>query len=131
MTKHICKSWPAYFQAIKRGDKTHDLRKMDRDFKVGDTILLQEYDPFTGKYTGQECTVEITYITSNETPCAFSSAVLENGYCILSLRVKIAPQKVAYDDGICAAILDTAKIKAVPMGPIGSMRIVDGKIYHD
>jgi len=31
--------------------------------------------------------VEITYITSNNTPCAFSSAVLDKDYCILSLRL--------------------------------------------
>lgn len=87
MTEHVCKSWPVFFQAIRNGYKTHDLRKKDRNFKVGDTIILQEYDPFHGKYTGQECVAEITYITSNETPCAFSSAVLDKDYCILSLAV--------------------------------------------
>jgi ASC-1-like (ASCH) protein len=82
------KSWKPYFQAIKNGTKTHDLRKKDRDFKVGDKILLEEYLPFEGSYTGEQLTAEITYITSNDTPCAFSSAVLDNDYCILSLKVK-------------------------------------------
>lgn len=84
---HRCKSWPEFYQAIKSGRKTHDLRQRDRAFKVGDKILLQEYDPFRGYYTGDECLVEITYITSNDTPCAFSSAVLDKDYCILSLKV--------------------------------------------
>lgn len=85
---HIMKSWPEFFQAIKAGTKTHDLRDMrDRDYKVGDVLVLQEYDPFKGEYSGDECKVEITYITSNNTPCALSSAVLDKGYCILSIRI--------------------------------------------
>lgn len=87
-TTYKVKSWPAFFQAIKRGDKLHDMRDLrDRKYRVGDRLILQEYDPFTGSYTGDECTVEITYVTSADTPCAFSSAALAPGYCILSLRL--------------------------------------------
>lgn len=85
------KSWSPFFQAIKSGKKSHDLRsKKDRQFKVGDIITLQEYEPFEGIYTGEEIDVEVTYITSNDTPCAFSSAVLDKDYCVLSLR-PVAP----------------------------------------
>lgn len=88
MTTYEVKSWTHFFQAIKRGDKTHDLRDLkDRNYQVGDFLLLNEYDPFTGAYTGEQCKVEITYITSSQTPCAFSSSALESGYCILSLRL--------------------------------------------
>ena len=58
----------------------------DRDFRIGDTILLREFDNINGGYTGDELPVEITYITSNNTPCAYSSAVLDKDYCILSIR---------------------------------------------
>jgi hypothetical protein len=85
MKNHKCKSWVPFFEAIKSGQKKHDLRINDRDFQIGDTITLQSYDPFKGEYTGEEVTVKITYITSSVTPCAFSSAVLDKGYCILSL----------------------------------------------
>lgn len=84
---HHCKSWTHFFDAIVKGDKKHDLRKTDRNFQIGDIIVLQKYDPVLGKYTGDECKVKITYITSNTTPCAFSSAVLEKDYCILSLEL--------------------------------------------
>lgn len=84
---HTCKSWPHFFDAIVKGDKKHDLRHNDRDFAIGDILLLQRYDPFAGKYTGEECKVKVTYITSNDTPCAFSSAVLDRSYCILSLEL--------------------------------------------
>ncbi|AMO44228.1 hypothetical protein DSS3P8_170 [Roseobacter phage DSS3P8] len=82
------KSWTHFFQAIKRGDKTHDMRDLkDRNYRIGDILNLREYDPFTGKYSGDECPVMVTYITSADTPCAFSSAALAPGYAILSLRL--------------------------------------------
>lgn len=82
------KSWSEFFQAIKEGRKLHDLRsKKDRTFRVGDTITLREFMQFEGEDTGNEIMVEITYITSNDTPCAYSSAALDRDYCILSLKV--------------------------------------------
>ena len=88
MRHHVAKSWPWFFQAIKDGTKTHDLRdKIDRDYKVGDTILLREFDPRSGEYSGDMVTVEITYITSDDTPCAYSSSGLGKDYCILSIKV--------------------------------------------
>jgi ASC-1-like (ASCH) protein len=88
MAQYEVKSWTHFFKAIKTGKKTHDLRDLrDRKYKVGDTLILKEYDPFLGQYTGDECRVLITYITSNETPCAFSSSVLPKDYCILSISL--------------------------------------------
>ena len=85
---HQLKSWSPFFQAIKSGEKTHDLRdNSDRDFKVGEIVELFEYDPFKGEYTGENVTAEITYMTSRDLPCAFSLAVLDPKYCILSLKV--------------------------------------------
>jgi hypothetical protein len=82
------KSWPAFFKAIKNGEKLHDIRDMrDRKFYVGQHLILAEYDPFLGRYSGNEVEVEVTYITSNDTPCALSSAVLERGFCVLSIKV--------------------------------------------
>lgn len=50
--RHYCKSWSPFFQAIRAGNKTHDLRyDVDRNFKVGDEIVLEEYDPFKGGNT--------------------------------------------------------------------------------
>jgi hypothetical protein len=33
----------------------------DRKYSVGDVLLLQEYDPFRGEYTGEEMEMTITY----------------------------------------------------------------------
>ena len=86
-TVHEVKSWTHFFQAIMDGRKLHDLRKCDRDYNVGDILLLCEYDNVHGRYTGRTVEAEITYITDNRVPCAYSSTVLEPGYAILSLKV--------------------------------------------
>jgi hypothetical protein len=87
MTRHEVKSWLHFFAAIKDGKKLRDLRSDDRNYQVGDILVLQEFNQVFGYYTGREVEAEITYITNRSTPCAFSSAVLQPGYCILSLKV--------------------------------------------
>jgi hypothetical protein len=86
MAHHVAKSWPWLFQPIKAGIKLHDMRKNDRPWAVGDTMLLQEFDPAGRGYTGEELLMEITYMTNNITPCAYSSHALDRDYSILSLK---------------------------------------------
>jgi hypothetical protein len=84
--EHRVKSWPTFFEATLAGVKTHDVRRTgDRDYRVGDTLRLQEFDPETQHYTGREQSVRITYITSTDLPCALSEACLHPDYCILSI----------------------------------------------
>lgn len=84
---HRVKSWPHLFEATLSGAKTHEMRKVDdRDYSVGDILRLCEYDPESKSYTGRELSVEITYITSAEFPCALSGAGLDKDYCILSIK---------------------------------------------
>jgi hypothetical protein len=85
--EHNVKSWPAFYNAILAGDKKHEVRRIDdREFQVGDLLLLQEFDPTTNRYTGREQTVEITYITSASLPCALSENALHPDFAILSIR---------------------------------------------
>jgi hypothetical protein len=84
--EHKVKSWPPFFEATLAGVKTHDVRRIDdRDYQVGDTLRLQEFDPEKEQYTGRELCVRITYITSANLPCALSEACLHPDYCILSI----------------------------------------------
>ena len=59
---HYLKTWPEYFQAMKSGKKTFEIRKNDRDYEVGDTLVLQEYYPESKWYTGDEIQREVTYL---------------------------------------------------------------------
>lgn len=82
------KSWPWFFEPMCAGTKKHDMRdKRDRAYKVGDRMLLREWDPRTGQYTGREAVATITYITSNDSPCAMSSNALDRDAAILSVLV--------------------------------------------
>jgi hypothetical protein len=87
-TKHVLKSWVGLFEPIINGVKTHDLRVMDRDYQVGDICLLREWEPMGRTYTGRECLVEVTFITSSRHgECAFSPMTLHPASAILSIRL--------------------------------------------
>lgn len=87
MTVHNLKSWVGLYDPIARGDKTHELRVMDRDYKIGDILALSEYDPLTKQFTGRTCEVEVTYITSSlHQECAFSPYALHPATGILSIK---------------------------------------------
>ena len=61
MKLHELKTWPPFFQDIKDEKKTFDVRPDDRNFKVGDYLLLWEWNPDAEDYTGREILVEIVY----------------------------------------------------------------------
>ena len=60
---HEIKCWPEFFNPAYLGDKPFEIRLNDRDFKVGDTILLREYDNKKDRFTGDWVFQKITYIT--------------------------------------------------------------------
>ena len=62
MRVHKLKTWPEYFQAVFRGDKTFEVRKNDRDYKVGDILHLVEYHPDSSFYSGEELMRRVTYV---------------------------------------------------------------------
>ncbi len=57
---HKLKTYPFFYQYVESGDKTFEIRTNDRDYHVGDILLLQEWHD--SKYTGRECKREITFI---------------------------------------------------------------------
>jgi len=63
MKTHSLKCWPEFFEAMLKGEKTFDIRLNDRDFQVGDTVKMREYDPDTKEYTGRGMDFNIVYIT--------------------------------------------------------------------
>ena len=83
---HRLKSWPVFFQAIVNGARTHELRRNDRNYKIGDKLVLCEFDLTKSEFTGASCELEITSITSAEEPCAVSEEALNRNFCILSIR---------------------------------------------
>lgn len=79
---HALKTDPGFFKSIVKGDKTFDVRKHDRPFKVGDKLLLQEFNQETEKYSGEEWHGEIVYILDSSDYCKKNFVILgihENG----------------------------------------------------
>lgn len=90
---HHLKCWPEPFVALLSGDKTAEFRKDDRDYRVGDTLVLQEWNPKLmldsqglapgyrpGRYTGREIRRIVTHAIYGP---AFG---IPQGYCMMSLR---------------------------------------------
>lgn len=61
--KHELKIDQEYFKAVKDGRKKFEIRKNDRDYHVGDLLVLREYNPNCRSYTDESIKVEITYLT--------------------------------------------------------------------
>lgn len=68
---HDLKIWPKFFDAVQRGDKPFEVRKNDRSFAVGDTLVLKEWEPDSfdmqdmikkGHYTGRVTEKLIVYV---------------------------------------------------------------------
>lgn len=64
MAIHRLKILPEYFGAQKNRVKTFEIRKNDRNFKVGDKLMLYEIDPKTKQKAGRLLEVQVTYITN-------------------------------------------------------------------
>ena len=59
---HALKTWPEPYRAAVNGTKRFEFRKDDRGFAVDDRLLLMEWDPATGDYTGQSFPFAVMYI---------------------------------------------------------------------
>lgn len=77
---HELKVWPEYFEAIWLGNKTFELRNNDRDFQVGNRLILREWCPKNAEYTGRQYKRGITYILKDAE--AFG---LQKDYVVLGL----------------------------------------------
>jgi len=58
---HDLKCWPEFFAAVRDGFKPFEVRENDRDFRVGDTLRLWEFDPALNIHTGKFFHRLVTY----------------------------------------------------------------------
>ncbi|EAC4247938.1 DUF3850 domain-containing protein [Listeria monocytogenes] len=61
MTVHKLKILPEFFREKIALKKSFEIRNNDRNFEVGDTLVLQEFED--GNYTGREYWEDVIYIT--------------------------------------------------------------------
>lgn len=72
---HELKILPEYFEAVTSGHKQFKIRENDRNFKIGDQLILREWSK--NEYTGDSYKAEITYITDY---------AQRDGYVVLGIR---------------------------------------------
>ena len=62
---HWLKCWEEQYDAVARGDKHHEVRRLDRDYRVGDHLVLRRWSPARGAYTAPHSAlrVEVTHLT--------------------------------------------------------------------
>jgi len=80
--EHEIKCNPEFFSRISIGQKTFEIRKNDRDYQVGDTLIIKEFDPKKGwpeHGVYESITAQIVYI---------STFMQVDGYCVLGIEVK-------------------------------------------
>ncbi len=56
------KVWPEFFREILDGAKTFELRLADFNCSEGDILVLREWSPEAGDYTGRALEKEVTYV---------------------------------------------------------------------
>ena len=79
---HELKTWPVYFTQLLSEKKMFELRKRDRDFRMGNYLLLREWHPTGKAYTKRAVLVQIVSILD-----ANPKMGLARGYCILGIRL--------------------------------------------
>jgi len=86
MTTIKKKIWPKYFDDVKKGVKTYELRLADFDCRPGDILILQEWDQETKKYTGRELKKTVTYVGKTKDYTFWSDEEIDKyGYQIIAL----------------------------------------------
>lgn len=90
MDIHELKILPKYFKDVVEGNKTFEIRKDDRDYKVGDILILKEYDLSNlrkiteGNYTHYTCkkiVKKISYVLKD-----IPEFGLKEGYVLLGIK---------------------------------------------
>ena len=88
---HDLKTWPRHFQAIWDGRKSFEMRRNDRGYKVGDTLILREWEPSLmygvdggGEYKGRYVTAIVTYLLDQDEE---QPEFIADNWVIMAIRV--------------------------------------------
>lgn len=81
MSVHCLKVVPPYFDALLDGSKTFEVRRNDRGFQRGDTLILREWEPTVLRWTGRELSRRVAFVYSGDP--RFGG--IEPGFVVLAL----------------------------------------------
>lgn len=90
---HSLKIKSEYFEKIISGEKNFEVRKNDRDFRVGDLLALNEYKDL--EHTGRSCLVVVDYILSSSELSGIIKSDSGNEAVVMAIK-----PCVIYTDGV-------------------------------
>lgn len=76
---HHVKCETVFFEDVVNNRKPFEVRKNDRDYQVGDDMVLKEWDKDLQEFTGREDRVTIIYLLEDYPG-------IEEGYCVLGIE---------------------------------------------
>ena len=77
--EHELKIYPQYFEDVISGKKKFEIRKNDRKYRVGDILILKEWDNI--KYSGREARAEVIYLIDDK------FVGIQPGYVVMGIRL--------------------------------------------
>jgi len=80
---HNLKTVNPFFELVKNRTKRYEIRKNDRNFQVGDFLLLEEFIMTGKQITGRKIIVIITNILQDEIKFC-----LKPDFCVLSIKFR-------------------------------------------
>lgn len=123
MMIHLLKIEINYFIDIVVRKKKFEIRKNDRDYKVGDLLFLNEYDD--GEYTGNMLFAKITYLQTE---------YVKKGYVALGIEVldeeTLKAQKTSKINLITVFVNNTSFVECATFDKKYAQKISD-KILDD
>ena len=101
---HWLKCWEEQYDAVARGEKHHEVRRSDRDYRVGDHLVLRRWSAAKGAYTAPHSAirVEVTHLTSG------GQFGLPADACVMSIA------HVSTAGALCCAIHPRGHERSVP-----------------
>ena len=66
MATHKLKVWSEYMDDLINGNKSFEVRFNDRNFHVGDVLILEEFDKEKEQYLSRSHKVKVTYLLDNK-----------------------------------------------------------------
>ena len=82
------KAWSELFEKVRTGEKTFDLRLDDFRCKVGDILILREWNPKEKKYTGRVLERKVTFVLKSKDVLKFWSEeeIAKNGFQVIAFK---------------------------------------------
>ncbi|MBU0636433.1 DUF3850 domain-containing protein [Candidatus Micrarchaeota archaeon] len=81
------KTWPEFFELVKNGKKSFDVRLADFECNEGDTLVLEEWNPKIKQYTGRSITKKVgVVLKTKEIEFWSPEKIEEHGFQVIQLE---------------------------------------------